>query len=137
LYAILPKAHALARRRSVSMKELREEPFLLLRDDHCFRETAIDVCKRARINPQIVFESGQFSSILAMVAAGLGVSVIPEMALERRQDCNFILVDDERASRTIGVAAVKGHFLGRAPQAFLAFLRTQVQARGAANSAQA
>jgi LysR family hydrogen peroxide-inducible transcriptional activator len=137
VYAILPKAHGLARRRSVSMKELREEPFLLLRDDHCFRETAIDVCKRARINPQIVFESGQFSSILAMVGAGLGVSVAPEMALERRHDCTFVLVDDERASRTIGVAAVKGHFLGRAPQAFLAFLRSQVQTRGAANGAQA
>lgn len=132
LYAILPKAHPLAKRRSVSMKELRDEPFLLLRDDHCFRETAIEVCKRARIAPQVVFESGQFSSILGMVAAGLGISVVPEMALERRHDCNFVLVDDARASRTIGVAAVKGHFLGRAPQAFLAFLRSQAQARGTA-----
>jgi LysR family transcriptional regulator, hydrogen peroxide-inducible genes activator len=130
LYAILPKAHTLARRRSVLMKELREEPFLLLRDDHCFRETAIEVCKRARIAPQIVFESGQFSSILGMVAAGLGISVVPEMALERRHDCSFVLVDDARASRTIGVATVKGHFLSRAPQAFLAFLRSQAQARG-------
>jgi len=130
LYAILPKAHPLARRRSVSMKELREEPFLLLRDDHCFRETAMEVCKRARITPQIVFESGQFSSILGMVAAGLGISVAPEMALEHRQDCSFVLVDDARASRTIGVASVKGHYLGRAPQAFLAYLRSQAQARG-------
>lgn len=130
LYAILPKAHPLARRRSLTMKELREEPFLLLRDDHCFRETAMEVCKRARIMPQIVFESGQFSSILGMVSAGLGISVVPEMALERRQDCSFVLVADQRASRTIGVASVKGHFLGRAPQAFLDFLRAQAQVRG-------
>lgn len=130
LYAILPKTHPLARRRSVAMKELREEPFLLLRDDHCFRETAMEVCKRARIMPQIVFESGQFSSILGMVSAGLGISVVPEMALERRQDCSFVLVGDQRASRTIGVASVKGHFLGRAPQAFLDFLRSQAQVRG-------
>lgn len=130
LYAILPKAHPLARRRSLTMKELREEPFLLLRDDHCFRETAMEVCKRARIMPQIVFESGQFSSILGMVSAGLGISVVPEMALERRQDCSFVLVADQRASRTIGVASAKGHFLGRAPQAFLDFLRAQAQVRG-------
>lgn len=130
LYAILPKTHLLARRRSVTMKELREEPFLLLRDDHCFRETAMEVCKRARIMPQIVFESGQFSSILGMVSAGLGISVVPEMALERRQDCSFVLVGDQRASRTIGVASVKGHFLGRAAQAFLDFLRSQAQVHG-------
>jgi len=131
LFAILPKAHPLSRRRSVRIKELREEPFLLLRDDHCFRETAIEVCKRARVAPQIVFESGQFSSIVGMVAAGLGISMVPEMALERRPDCSFVQVADERASRTIGVAAVKGHFLGRAPQAFLDFLRSQAQSRTA------
>lgn len=131
LFAILPKGHDLARRRSVMMKELRQEPFLLLRDDHCFRETAIEVCKRARIMPQIVFESGQFSSILGMVAAGLGISIAPEMALERRADCNFVLIADERASRTVGVAALKGHFLSRAPQAFLAYLRAHAQSRRA------
>jgi LysR family hydrogen peroxide-inducible transcriptional activator len=129
LFAILPKGHELSRRRSVLMKELRHEPFLLLRDDHCFRETAIEVCKRARIMPQIVFESGQFSSILGMVSAGLGISVAPEMALERRADCSFVLIADERASRTVGVAALKGHFLSRAPQAFLAHLCSQAQNR--------
>ncbi len=131
LFAILPKDHELARRRSVMMKELRQEPFLLLRDDHCFRDTAIEVCKRARIMPQIVFESGQFSSILGMVAAGLGISIAPEMALEKRPDCSFVLIADERASRTVGVAALKGHFLSRAPQAFLAYLRSQAQSRRA------
>jgi LysR family hydrogen peroxide-inducible transcriptional activator len=132
LYALLPKSHELARRRSVLMKELRQEPFLLLRDDHCFRETAIEVCKRARVMPQVVFESGQFSSILGMVAAGLGVSILPEMALERRPDCTFVQLADERASRTIGVATLKEHYLSRAPQAFLGHLRAYAQNRKAA-----
>lgn len=124
LYAIFPKNHRLAKKRTVLMKELREEPFLLLRDDHCFRETAIEVCKRARLLPQVIFESGQFSSILGMVGAGLGVSIVPEMALEQRSDCKFILITDERASRTIGVAALKGRFLSRVQRAFLTHLRT-------------
>jgi LysR family hydrogen peroxide-inducible transcriptional activator len=133
LFAILPKGHALSRKRSVKMKELRSEPFLLLRDDHCFRDTAIEVCKQARIMPQVVFESGQFSSILGMVAAGLGISIVPEMAVEKRPDCSSVLITDERASRTIGVAALKGHFLGRAPRAFLDHLRSQAQSRGGVN----
>jgi len=125
LFAVLPKGHRLARRRTLRMKELREEPFLVLRDDHCFRDTAIDVCKRARLNPQIVFESGQFSSIMGMVGAGVGISIVPEMAVEDKPDCTSVLIADERASRTIGVAAVKGHFLSRAPRAFLEHLRVR------------
>ena len=123
LFAILPKGHRLARRRTLRMKELREEPFLLLRDDHCFRDTSIEVCKRARLSPQIVFESGQFSSIMGMVGAGIGISIVPEMAVEAKPDCSSVLIADERASRTIGVAAVKGHFLSRVPRAFLEHLR--------------
>src|SRR5215469_2955302 len=125
LFAILPKGHRLARRRTLRMKELREEPFLLLRDDHCFRDTSIEVCKRARLSPQIVFESGQFSSIMAMVGAGMGISIVPEMAVEAKPDCSSVLIADERASRTIGVAAVKGHFLSRVPRAFLEHLRVR------------
>ncbi|HWG88958.1 MAG TPA: LysR family transcriptional regulator substrate-binding protein, partial [Candidatus Acidoferrales bacterium] len=129
LYAILPKEHHLSRKRSLQLKELREEPFLLLRDDHCFRETAIEICKRARILPQVVFESGQFSSIVGMVGAGLGISIVPEMALEQRPDCNFVLIADERASRTIGVATLKGHFLSRVQKAFIQHLRATAGGR--------
>jgi LysR family transcriptional regulator, hydrogen peroxide-inducible genes activator len=127
LFAILPKGHRLAKKRTLVMKELREDPFLLLRDDHCFRETSIEICKRARILPQVIFESGQFSSILGMVGAGLGVSIVPEMALEQRADCTFVLIADEKASRTIGAATLKGHFLSRVQKAFLNHLLASAQ----------
>jgi LysR family hydrogen peroxide-inducible transcriptional activator len=127
LFAILPRAHRFAKKRKLMLKELRDQPFLLLREDHCFRDTAIEVCKRARVMPHIVFESGQFSSILAMVGAGLGVSIVPEMALEQRTDCNSVLVADERATRTIGVVTLKGRYLSRVQRAFLAHLQTFAQ----------
>jgi LysR family transcriptional regulator, hydrogen peroxide-inducible genes activator len=122
LYAVLPKRHALARRRAVYLEELRGDPFLLLRDGHCFRETAVAACKRARLNPQIIFESGQFGSILSMVRAGLGVSIVPAMAVEKRSGCRFIPLADERAERTIGAITLKGRSLARAIEAFLARL---------------
>lgn len=122
LYAVLPKRHALARRRSVYLEELQGDPFLLLRDGHCFRETAVAACKRARLNPQIIFESGQFGSILSMVHAGLGVSIVPAMAVEKRSGCRFIPLADERAERTIGAITLKGRSLTRAIEAFLAHL---------------
>jgi LysR family transcriptional regulator, hydrogen peroxide-inducible genes activator len=122
LYAVLPKQHALAKRRTVSLGDLRDDPFLLLRDGHCFRETAVAACKRARLQPKIIFESGQFSSILSMVSAGLGVSIIPAMALEKRRGCHFVPLGDERAARTIGAVTLNGRSLSRAHEAFLAHL---------------
>lgn len=122
LYAVLSRLHPLARRQAVSLAELRDEPFLLLRDGHCFRETAVQACKRAHLNPQIVFESGNFTSILSMVNAGLGVSIVPQMALEKRAGCCFVPLEDERAARTIGAVILKGRFATRVQDAFLVHL---------------
>jgi len=77
LYAALPKKHKLARRPALQLADLRRDPFLFLRDGHCFRDTAVAACDRARLDPRVVFESGHLSSLLAMVGAGMGVSLVP------------------------------------------------------------
>jgi len=122
LYAVLPRHHSLAKRRAVSLEKLQDDPFLLLRDGHCFRETAVAACKRARLNPKIIFESGQFSSILSMVSAGLGVSIVPAMAVEKRPGCRYVPLTDERATRTIGVVTLNGRSPTRATDAFITHL---------------
>ena len=123
LFAALPRKHALASRRSLSLKDLRKEPFLLLRDGHCFRDTAVAACDRARLNPQIVFESGQFSSILSMVGTGMGVSIVPEMAIEKNPRCRYVRIADDEATRTVGAIVLRGRSLTRLHHAFLAHLR--------------
>ena len=123
LFAALPKQHKLTSRRSIYLKDLRAEPFLLLRDGHCFRDTAVAACDRARLHPQIVFESGQFSSLLSMVGAGMGVSIVPEMAIEKQSQCRYIRIADDQAVRTIGTVVLRGRSLTRAYNAFLSHLR--------------
>ena len=123
LFAALPKQHRLGRRHSLSLKDLRSEPFLLLRDGHCFRDTALSACDRARLHPRIVFESGQFSSLLSMVGVGMGVSIVPEMAIDKKCRCGYVRLADEHAIRTIGVARLKGRSCSRAQSAFLSRLR--------------
>ena len=123
LFAALPKKHPLARRRTLSLKDLRKEPFLLLRDGHCFRDTAVAACDRARLNPKIVFESGQFSSVLSMVSTGMGVSIVPEMAIEKSPRCRYVRIADDEATRTIGAVVLRGRSLTRLHRAFLTHLR--------------
>ena len=87
LFAALRKDHPRATSKSLALKDLRGESFVMLRDGHCFRDLSIGACARARVSPNIAFESGQFSSVLGMVAAGVGVSLIPEMAIDRNAGC--------------------------------------------------
>lgn len=123
LFAALPKKHKLASRRAISLKDLRSEPFLLLRDGHCFRDTAVAACDRARMHPKIIFESGQFTSLLSMVGAGMGVSIVPAMAMEKSAHCRYVRIADAQAERTIGAVVLRGRSLTRAHLGFLSHLR--------------
>lgn len=124
LFAVLPKDHSRAGARSLSLKELRGEPFVMLRDGHCFRDVSVAACTRAKMNPRIAFESGQFSSLLGMVAAGVGVSLVPEMAMDKTAGCSYVRISDAQATRTIVAAVLRGRSFNRVQQAFLEHLES-------------
>ena len=119
LFAALSKDHPRASAKSLALKDLRGESFVMLRDGHCFRDLSIDTCTRARITPHIAFESGQFSSLLGMVAAGVGVSLVPEMAIDRNVACRYVRINDPQATRTIVTAVLRGRSFNRVQQAFV------------------
>jgi LysR family transcriptional regulator, hydrogen peroxide-inducible genes activator len=119
LFAVLPKNHPLAATESLALKDLRGESFVMLRDGHCFRGLSIAACTRARVTPRIAFESGQFSSLFGMVAAGVGISLAPEMAIDRNAGCRYVRLSDARATRTIVAAIRRARSFNRVQQAFL------------------
>ncbi len=124
LFAVLPKHHPHARAKSLALKDLRGESFVMLRDGHCFRDLSITACAHARITPRIAFESGQFSSLFGMVAAGIGVTLVPEMAIDKNAGCHYVRLSDARATRTIVAAVLRGRSFNRVQQAFLSGMTT-------------
>lgn len=123
LFVVLPQKHRFAKQSSITLREIDNDPFLLLKDGHCFRETTVAACRRARLRPRVVFESGHFSTILAMVAAGMGVSIVPEMAVESRAGCRFLKLLDQRSFRRIGLAHLRNHYQTRPQRALVETLR--------------
>jgi LysR family transcriptional regulator, hydrogen peroxide-inducible genes activator len=119
LFAVLKRDDPRASAESLALKDLRGESFVMLRDGHCFRDLSLDTCAHARITPNIAFESDQFSSVLGMVAAGVGVSLIPQMAIDRNLGCRYVRLSDARATRTIVAAVLRGRSFNRVQQAFL------------------
>lgn len=129
LFAALPKNHPRASADSLALKNLRGESFVMLRDGHCFRDLSLATCTHARITPNIAFESDQFSSVLGMVAAGVGISIVPEMALDRNAGCGYVRLSDPRATRTIVAAVLRGRTFNRVQQNFLSTLHNNSQRR--------
>jgi LysR family transcriptional regulator, hydrogen peroxide-inducible genes activator len=122
LFAVLPRDHPRAASESLALRDLRGESFVMLRDGHCFRDLSIAACSHAKVTPRIAFESGQFSSIFGMVAAGVGISLVPEMAIDRHAGCRYVRLRDGRATRSIVAAVLRGRSFNRVQEAFLSGL---------------
>jgi LysR family transcriptional regulator, hydrogen peroxide-inducible genes activator len=122
-YAVLPEKHRLASRSSISLAELNREPFLLLKEGHCFRDSLIAACDKVKMSPSIVFESGQFATILAMVSAGMGVSAVPAMAVQPQPGCKFIPISGKHSTRTVGIVTSRHHYQSRAQRLLMEHMR--------------
>ena len=125
LFVVMRRDHPRASAKSLALKDLRGESFVMLRDGHCFRDLSLATCTRARITPHIAFESGQFSSVLGMVAAGVGVSLVPEMAIDRNVDCRYVRLSDAQATRTVVAAVLRGRSFNRVQQAFVSRIKNR------------
>lgn len=109
-YAVLPERHRKAARKSISLAELNQEPFLLLKEGHCFRDSLIAACHQSQMTPKVAFESGQFATILAMVSAGMGVSAVPAMAVQAYSGCKFVPIAGQHSTRKVGVVSQRHHY---------------------------
>lgn len=82
LLVALPESHPLAEKKNLSLDQVREEPFLLLHEVHCLGEQIMGFCRQHEFRPRVVCESAQISTIQEMIRLGLGISLLPRMAVQ-------------------------------------------------------
>ena len=78
----LPPDHPLAKERRIDPDRLRSEEVLLLRDGHCLREHALSVCNLADRRRTEAFEATSLPTLVQMVDNGLGITPLPELAVD-------------------------------------------------------
>jgi LysR family hydrogen peroxide-inducible transcriptional activator len=78
----VPAAHALADQDRIRLDDLRDETLLLLEDGHCLRDQALEVCGRFRVHEAQDYRATSLETLRQMVAAGHGVTLLPELAAE-------------------------------------------------------
>jgi LysR family hydrogen peroxide-inducible transcriptional activator len=90
-----------------SREALREMRLLLLEEGHCFREQALAFCnKNAHAKPRDLLDASSLSTLVQMVEAGLGVTLIPEIAIAletRSAAVSIARFAKPRPTRTIGM----------------------------------
>jgi LysR family transcriptional regulator, hydrogen peroxide-inducible genes activator len=78
----LPSDNPLAQKPSIKAADLKGQTLLLLEDGHCLRDQALEVCSRIDVREAEDFRATSLETLRHMVVAGLGVTLMPELAVE-------------------------------------------------------
>jgi len=121
MYVALPAGHALARGQTLRLEELADEDWMLGSTTTC-PDTSLFVrtCRRAGFEPRIAFHTDDYLAIQGFVAAGMGVSLIPDLALVTvRDDVVIRSLGPRPPVRHVAAATLTGSFMSPAKQAML------------------
>jgi DNA-binding transcriptional LysR family regulator len=78
IVAAVPRGHPLARRKRLTLVDLRDEPFIMLRlDTSAYAQHIRDCCVQAGFAPRVVHHVSELAAVLSLVAAGMGVALVP------------------------------------------------------------
>lgn len=88
----------------LSIEELREHQLVMFRHGYDLREATIDACRRAGFEPRFAVEGGEMDAVLRFVEAGLGLAVVPGMALSGQSGLTGTPLAPPGLHRTIAIA---------------------------------
>jgi len=121
LLAMIPRDHPLAAQPSVTLAELAQEPFVFF-DPHVgtgLYDDILGLMRRYGLSPAITQEVGEAMTIIGLVAAGLGVSILPA-SFKRVQlsEMRWVAIAEEDAVSEMWLVWPKHHELSNAAQRF-------------------
>ena len=125
--------HPLAGRDAVALAEVAGEPFVVRRAPSGMRTQTLALCAAAGFEPQVSFEADDLPTVRGLVAAGLGVAVVPATGLPAPTTfarTRLLPLTDRDAHREVGVAWLAGRPLLPSAEAFRRFLVTGDAAAG-------
>lgn len=125
MMALLPINHPLAEHRSIILNQLRQDSFIVFRTGFALRNIIINACQQSGFKPKIAFEGEDIDTLKGLVAAGLGVALLPEITLIDivPNDTVKIPISQPVITRTVGIIKPKNRELAPSEQLFFDFLK--------------
>jgi DNA-binding transcriptional LysR family regulator len=113
----------------ISLHELRDEPFILLKQHQKLHQIAISLCKQAGFRPKIILESESIEATHALVSSGMGIAFIPDSITLFPQTSItpiYFVIKDLETTRTLVVAYIKKRYLSRAAKEFITIMKDEL-----------
>ncbi len=114
---LVPKAHPLARRRLPQLAELAKDSFVFYKGRA--RDVAQAACRAAGFEPRTACESGELETVRSLVAADLGVALLPELAARAAAPgCAIVRLGGEPLRRSVAILQRRGRELSPSARMF-------------------
>jgi DNA-binding transcriptional LysR family regulator len=125
LQLVVPPGHRLAARKRVRLSEAADERFVMLKHAFDLRDLVEALCREAGFEPESGFEAEDIASARALVAAGLGVAVVPPLhgaGAELARGGAHVELSDPNAVRSIGIVWDERRYRSPVTELFRAFV---------------
>lgn len=130
--AITPPQHPLARRKTISLHDLQDQPLILFERGSTGRQHVMEAFAQQGLTPRVEMEATTTDLVVRMVAAGLGVAVIPLLPMGVVTKGHAVavrkLADDVRPIDS-GLLIRRGDELSDASRLFIAFIQKEIKRR--------
>ena len=128
LMLLVHPSRAWATRSEVGLNELRDESFILFREDFTLHNRILFDCQRAGFEPNVVYKSSQWDFIAEMVAENLGIALLPESICRELDPTHVKIVSLLSPSIPwhLGMIWRKDKYLSFATRKFISFIRSQL-----------
>lgn len=123
--ALLPAKHPLANQPSIRLSQLWRDTFVVFPPGYILRKIVMDACAQVGLKPNVAFEGEDIDAIKGLVAAGLGVTLLPEVTLSDNvpHDTVKVPITEPNVTRTVGIIIPKNRELPPSEKLFYQFLK--------------
>lgn len=125
LVAVLPKSHALARQKSITINQLEGEALLLISRNSFMYKLCTDLCRSAGFQPKVVFTSQRAENLVELITQGTGIGLLMSKPVTPILPDNLTIVDiDPRVTTTVFLAYLKNRKFNTACKRFLDLVKS-------------
>ncbi|RFU71059.1 LysR family transcriptional regulator [Peribacillus saganii] len=123
--ALVPSNHSLSDKKSLFLSDLRNDMFVLFPKGYILQQTAVKACEQAGFVPAIASEGEDMDAIKGLVAAGIGISLLPDSTLSENipRFTVKIPVKDPQLMRTVGIITPENRELAPSEKEFYQFVK--------------
>ena len=125
IHALLPSSHPLAKQESINLSDLRNEKFVSFPEGYVLHKVALDACKSVGFTPNITSEGEDMDALKGLVAAGIGVTLLPESSMYDSTPRMTVKmpIANPPIRRTVGIISPIGRELASSEVVFLDFVK--------------